>query len=82
MEEPGRLQSMESQRVGHDWASSVFTAINQVWGHNVFLNVQVLKKKKKMKFVPYSKKVIGFSELFLIKSYQKIIFTNKEEDKE
>ena len=24
-EEPGRLQSMESQRVGHDWASFTFT---------------------------------------------------------
>ena len=23
MEEPGRLQSMESQRVGHDWATSL-----------------------------------------------------------
>ena len=45
MEEPGRLQSMGLQRVRHHWASSVFTAINQVWGHNVFLNVQVLKKK-------------------------------------
>ena len=25
MEEPGRLQSMGSQRVGHDWATSLFT---------------------------------------------------------
>ena len=28
-EEPGRLQSMGSQRVGHDWATSLFTA---PWG--------------------------------------------------
>ena len=28
-EEPGRLQSMESQRVGHDWATSLhFTTLN------------------------------------------------------
>ena len=27
MEEPGRLQSMGSQRVGHDWATSLFTFI-------------------------------------------------------
>ena len=26
-EEPGRLQSMESQRVGHDWATNTFTLL-------------------------------------------------------
>ena len=26
-EEPGRLQSMESQRVGHDWATSLLPAV-------------------------------------------------------
>ena len=33
MEEPGSLQSMESQRVGHDWATSLslFTVIKIVW---------------------------------------------------
>ena len=29
-EEPGRLQSMESQRVGHDWGTSTFT-FNRKW---------------------------------------------------
>ena len=28
-EEPGRLQSMESQRVGHDWATNTFTLKNK-----------------------------------------------------
>ena len=35
MEEPGRLQSMESQRVGHDWATSLslwdFYQILELW---------------------------------------------------
>ena len=26
-EEPGRLQSMGSQRVGHDWATNIFTSV-------------------------------------------------------
>ena len=31
MEEPGRLQSMGSQRVGHDWANSLhFTLVDKV----------------------------------------------------
>ena len=30
MEKPGRLQSMESQRVGHDWATSL--SLHSVWG--------------------------------------------------
>ena len=28
MEEPGGLQSMGSQRIGHDWATSWFTILN------------------------------------------------------
>ena len=34
-EEPGRLQSMWSQRVGHDWATSlwrVLTGVDHAWG--------------------------------------------------
>ena len=30
MEEPGRLQSMGSQRVGHDWATSLSKQASQV----------------------------------------------------
>ena len=30
MEEPGRLRSMGSQRVGHDWATSLFTFCSRV----------------------------------------------------
>jgi len=32
-EEPGRLQSMGSQRVGHDWATSLSLYICNPWGH-------------------------------------------------
>ena len=31
MEEHGRLQSMGSQRVGHDWATSLSLSINRKW---------------------------------------------------
>ena len=30
-EEPGRLQSMGSQRVGHNWATSLSLSINRKW---------------------------------------------------
>ena len=29
VEEPGRLQSMGSQRVGHDWVTSLFPSLSQ-----------------------------------------------------
>ena len=29
-EEPGRLQSMESQRIGHGWAANAFTFIDSI----------------------------------------------------
>ena len=33
MEEPGRLQSMGSQRIGHDWATSLFFLMaDSCWG--------------------------------------------------
>ena len=43
-EEPGRLQSMGSQRVGHDWATSLFsclygpslTYIHDYWKNHIF----------------------------------------------
>ena len=41
-EEPGRLQSMGSQRVRHDWATSL-----SLWGTKV-LHATSLKKKKRM----------------------------------
>ena len=40
-EEPDRLQSMGSQRVGHDWATSLhfigFTVAHSTWEHKLFL---------------------------------------------
>ena len=41
MEEPGRLQSMGSQRVGRDWETSV---THFMWICKMFLNLQALKK--------------------------------------
>ena len=45
MEKPGRLQSMGSQRVGHDWATSLhFTYINKLGNFNkmdTFLEKQI-----------------------------------------
>ena len=46
-EEPGRLQSMGSQRVGHNWATSLYrldskTELSHAWPQNVFWP----KKKK------------------------------------
>ena len=31
-EEPGGLQSMGSQRVGHNWATNMHTHLNRLWG--------------------------------------------------
>ena len=36
-EEPGRLQSIESQRVRHDWRLSVCACIEREWGMVVYL---------------------------------------------
>ena len=47
-EEPGRLQSMGSQRVGHDWATSLFWFISWryfwLWFHFVSLFLSILKR--------------------------------------
>ena len=37
-EEPGRLWSMGLQRVGHDWASSLFLSFQ--WGHFIYNTVR------------------------------------------
>ena len=37
-EEPGRLQSMESQRVRHDWATKHSTC----WGHSLYTHFEFL----------------------------------------
>ena len=36
-EEPGRLQSMGSQRVGHDWAANTFT-LSELGSFSIFLS--------------------------------------------
>ena len=44
MEEPGKLQSMGSQRVGHDWATSLSLSLSELMGHEeVILRVLVEK---------------------------------------
>ena len=41
-EEPGRLQSMGSQRVGHDWATSLsFTFNSYVTGHTQYYRIHI-----------------------------------------
>ena len=37
-EEPGGLQSMGSQRVGHDWATSVFLKLKGIWATEKDIN--------------------------------------------
>ena len=40
IEEPGRLQSMGSQRIGHDWAISlslsIYTSLGMLWDYHLF----------------------------------------------
>ena len=49
-EEPGRLQSMRSQRVGQDWATelnvSIVDFLGSAWGHLSWEQCFNLKKKK------------------------------------
>ena len=35
-EEPGRLQSMGSQRIRHDWATSLHFCLNLIWKEKIF----------------------------------------------
>ena len=44
MEEPGRLQSMESQRVGHDWSNSLHAFIGE--GHGTPLQCSCLENPR------------------------------------
>ena len=61
-EQPGRLQSMGSQRVGHDWATSLhcdvpwcsYCCISCAWGLSSYLNlwIYILHECEKKKLWP------------------------------
>ena len=46
MEEPGRLQSMGSQRVGHDWATSLSLSISNEWKDFATLSIWFWSKNE------------------------------------
>ena len=43
-EEPGRLQSMESQRAGYDWVTNTTTTTAKDWKHLQFLDQTMMGK--------------------------------------
>ena len=43
IEEPGRLQSMELQRVGHDWAT-IFFIVHNLFSHSTVIDIWVVSK--------------------------------------
>ena len=47
-EKPCRLQSMGSQRVGHDWVTNTFTSLSFCYKHN-YNPVQYMLSKKKLR---------------------------------
>ena len=62
MEEPGGLQSMGSQRVGHDWATSLhFSTSLQIFMCCIFITIQFLIIKFIFYFCPW---LILFRSLF------------------
>ena len=64
MEEPGGLQSMGSQRVGHDWATSLhFSTSLQILMCCIFITIQFLIIKFIFDFCPW---LILFRSLFFI----------------
>ena len=46
MEEPGRLQSMGSLRVGHDWSDFTFTHWRRKWQPTLVFSTNSLEFKK------------------------------------
>ena len=51
-EEPGRLQSMESQKVGQDWATSLhFMQMSNSWIQNLQLTGEVWESKISLKVI-------------------------------